>query len=239
MSLQGPPAHPQTWSRPEDINVDLIDKLRLPAYAKGGCSASAAIGSAARVLPPAATAGVSGGKSSAFAGVSGVLNDVTTHFSEVLRQMPQPVQRLVGDISAPKMLRRLQAASTRRQHQELPPNQPQLQHSGDSPWHHHVREGQTPASEGVFPDSGGADATARQGLEQSFGWRGRQLAQAWQGESWLLDDPFSEDDDGPDAPKLVRQYAALGHACPLFARKVTQLAAARFADVATQHIFSP
>lgn len=211
-TLQGAPAHPQTWSKPEQITVHLIDRLRVPDYAKTGCNASAAISSAARTLPTAATTDSSRDSSGTFAGVGSVLDGVATHLSEALRQMPGPLQRLVGDVSAPLMRRRLQASSTQqRQHQESPLQSSWMSESdGSSSWRHPRR----------------------------FGVGSRQLAQAWQGESWLLDDPFTQDDDGPDVEPLVRQYAVLGHACTLFARKVTQGAAARFAEVAKQHILS-
>lgn len=243
---RGAPAHPQMWSKPEEVTPDLVDHLRIPAYARGRCNASEAIASAARVLPAAAPAaaaagGGSGGGASggAFAGVTSVLDGVGAHFGEVLRHMPGPVQRLVGDMSVPLMRRRrLQAAGEgTQQHRrglQLPREQ---QLAGGGVWQHPVAQlgqEQRPHHAVAVPHPCAGTGDSRQHLIGT----GRTLAQAWQGESWLLDDPYMQDDDGPAVQELVRQYAAQGHACPVFARKVGAPAAARFAEVAEQYILS-
>lgn len=216
-----------------------MDHLRIPAYARGRCNASEAIASAARVLPTAATgapdaAGGSsdgGGSGGAFAGVASVLDGVGAHFGEVLRHMPGPVQRLVGDVSVPLMRRRrrrLQAAGEGTQQArgglQLPRGQ---QRAGGGVRQHpfaQLEQEQRPRHAVAVPHPRAGTGS------------GRTLAQAWQGESWLLDDPYMQDDDGPAVQELVRQYAAQGHACPIFARKLVAPAAMRFAEVARQYI---
>ncbi len=242
------PAHPQTWSRASGVTADLIDALRMPHYAKGGCNASAAIASAARAMLALGPTDASGSGAALALGdaLSGVSNGVSTHFGELLRHMPASVQQLVGGMPAPLMRRRrrLQAAGIITQ-------RPQGGRGAALPRRRLQADGRT--------DSGGAEQRMRDGtvaeVDDSSSVKPRALLRgaggstapdpdaaaatnAWQGESWMLDDPYALDDDGPAVSELLQQYDALGHACPLFARKFVKGAAAGFAAVARQHILA-
>jgi hypothetical protein len=238
---QPPPAHPQTWNRPSDVTADLIDKLRVPAYAKAGCNASAAISSANVALPAAAATamgGISGSGGGAMSGIQGAVDDVKTHFSQVLQQMPQPVQQLVGEFSA-IIMRRMCAHEDEQRSQQMSRRHLLWQTSKGSVGQHGSQQLQRQhASQDVVSSRGSVAATAEP-HHVVHSRSHRQLAQAWEGESWLLDDPFRDSTDGSEVQQLLEQYAALGHACPLFARKFTGAVAPRFADVARQHILLP
>lgn len=239
---QPPPAHPQTWNRPSDVTDDLIDRLRVPAYAKAGCNASAAVSSAARALPAAAaeaTVGAGGRGSGAVLGIHGAVDDVKMHFSQVLQQMPRPVQQLMGEFSA-IIMRRMCAHEGKQRRQQRSRRQLLWQTLERSVWQHGSERLQRHyAGQTVVMASSSGAATAEAGRRFRNSSNTRQLAQAWQGESWLFDDPFQDSADGPEVRQLVEQYAALGHACPLFARKFTGAVALQFADVARQHILRP
>jgi hypothetical protein len=238
---QPPPAHPQTWNRPSDVTADLIDKLRVPAYAKAGCNASAAISSANVALPAAAATatgviGNSGG--GAMLGIQGAVDDVKTHFSQVLQQMPQPVQRLMGDFSS-IIMRRMCAHEGEQHGQQMSRRHLLRQTLKGSAWRHGSQQSQRQHfGQAVVSSRSGVAATTEPRHNIRSG-SDRQLAQAWEGESWLLDDPFRDSADGPEVQQLVEQYAALGHACPLFARKFTGAVAPHFANIARQHILLP
>lgn len=225
------------------MTADLIDKLRVPAYAKAGCNASAAISSANVALPAAAATamgGISGSGGGAMSGIQGAVDDVKTHFSQLLQQMPQPVQQLVGDFSS-IIMRRLCAHEGEQRSQQMSRRHLlwQWQTLKGSVWRHGSQQSQRQHfGQAVVSSRSSVAATAepRHNIRSSSN---RQLAQAWEGESWLLDDPFRDSTEGSEVQQLVEQYAALGHACPLFARKFTGAVAPHFADVARQHILLP
>ena len=223
------------------MTADLIDKLRVPAYAKAGCNASAAISSANVALPAAAATamgGTGGSSGGAMSGIQGAVDDVKTNFGQVLQQMPQPVQRLVGDFSS-ILMRRMCAHEGEQRSQQMSRRHLLWQTLKGSVWRHGSQQSQRQHfGQAVVSLRSSVAATAEpHHVVRSSSHR--QLAQAWEGESWLFDDPFRDSTDGPEVRQLVEQYAALGHACPLFARKFTGAVALHFADVARQHIWLP
>lgn len=239
------PAHPQTWSRASDVTADLIDALRMPHYAKGGCNASAAIASAARAMPALGPTDASGSGAALALGdaLSGVSNGVSTHFGELLRHMPASVQQLVGGMLAPLMRRqrRLQAAGimTQRPHggHGAALLRRRLQAEADGRAEQRMGGGtvaEVVDSSSVKPRALLSGAGGRTAPDPDAA----AATNAWQGESWMLHDPYPLDDDGPAVSDLLQQYDALGHACPLFARKFVKGAAAGFAAVARQHILA-
>ena len=223
------------------MTADLIDKLRVPAYAKAGCNASAAISSANVALPAAAATamgGIGGSGGGAISGIQVAVDDVKTHFSQVLQQMPQPVQRLVGDFSS-IIMRRMCAHEGEQRGQQKSRTHLLWQSSDSRVWRHGSQQSQRQhTGQAVVSSRSSMPAGAEPQLVVRSSSH-RQLAQAWQGESWLFDDPFRDSIDGPEVQHLVEQYAALGHACPLFARKFTGAVAPHFADVARQHMLLP
>lgn len=62
------------------------------------------------------------------------------------------------------------------------------------------------------------------------------IRNAWEGESKLLQDPYADDQLPAAAVAMLAQYQALGHACPLFARKFAAPTSRRLAEVARLHI---
>ena len=96
-----------------------------------------------------------------------------------------------------------------------------------------------PSAAGLSPISGSGRARALAGkLEAVDGQLKDQsliIRNAWEGESKLLRDPYAADELPATAAALVAQYRALGHACPLFARKFAPPTSIRLAEVARQH----
>ena len=236
------------------MTAQLIDKLRVPVYAKDGCNASHAIATASSILPAwrSMAAGPSASAASLARSAPNAVQDLGSHIfhaacrvvriiprlfletvsalfprsmasavgghlSGLMRQMPEAVQRVVGDLGAPLM---------RRTRQLLLPA----------------------SSDDTLRPGGHVDGLNQSGPRRQLwqvagtaGAAGDEAAQgrASQGESWLLQDPFASDEDGEEVATILREYRALGHSCPLFARKFASTTARRLSDVVQQHILAP
>lgn len=107
----------------------------------------------------------------------------------------------------------------------------------------------TSSGSGSWPDAVGAGPGSRarsralkdakmkpEGTDGQLKDQSLVIRNAWEGESKLLQDPYADDQLPAAAVAMLAQYQALGHACPLFARKFAAPTSRRLAEVARLHI---